>query len=66
MLLDLDSLDSVRAFVAAWEKGKRPLHMLINNAGVFHMGGGRGGGRIVHGGGSQGAALCSWRGALST
>lgn len=39
MLLDLESLDSVRAFVAAWEGGGRPLHMLINNAGVFHMGG---------------------------
>jgi len=47
MLLDLDSLDSVRAFVAEWERSKRPLHVLINNAGVFHMGGegaGSGGG----------------------
>lgn len=39
MLLDLDSLASVRAFVGAWEAGRRPLHLLVNNAGVFHMGG---------------------------
>jgi NAD(P)-dependent dehydrogenase (short-subunit alcohol dehydrogenase family) len=38
-LLDLDSLASVRAFVDAWEASGRPLHILINNAGVFHMGG---------------------------
>lgn len=37
--LDLDSLASVRAFVAAWERSARPLHILVNNAGVFHMGG---------------------------
>lgn len=37
--LDLDSLSSVRAFVDAWEASGRPVHMLINNAGVFHMGG---------------------------
>jgi retinol dehydrogenase-12 len=43
MLLDLDSLESVRAFVAEWEKAKRPLHVLINNAGVFNMGGARAG-----------------------
>ncbi|KIZ02344.1 hypothetical protein MNEG_5614 [Monoraphidium neglectum] len=41
MLLDLNSLESVRAFVAAWEARGRPLHLLINNAGLFHMGAGR-------------------------
>ncbi|KXZ46560.1 hypothetical protein GPECTOR_42g769 [Gonium pectorale] len=38
-LLDLASLDSVRRFVAAWEAEKRPLHILVNNAGVFTIGG---------------------------
>lgn len=38
MLLDLDSLESVRRFVAEWERSGRPLHALINNAGVFFMG----------------------------
>ncbi|KAG2433604.1 hypothetical protein HYH02_012534 [Chlamydomonas schloesseri] len=37
-LLDLASLDSVRAFAAAWEAEGRPLHLLINNAGVFTIG----------------------------
>jgi NAD(P)-dependent dehydrogenase (short-subunit alcohol dehydrogenase family) len=32
--LDLANLDSVRAFVAAWEG---PLHLLINNAGVMAL-----------------------------
>ncbi|GBG00471.1 hypothetical protein Rsub_13152 [Raphidocelis subcapitata] len=38
MQLDLDSLESVRAFVAAWNAAQRPLHLLLNNAGVFNMG----------------------------
>jgi NAD(P)-dependent dehydrogenase (short-subunit alcohol dehydrogenase family) len=38
-LLDLASLESVRAFVGRWEAQRRPLHVLINNAGVFNMGG---------------------------
>lgn len=38
-LLDLASLESVRQFVARWEATKRPLHVLINNAGLFNMGG---------------------------
>ena len=42
MALDLDSLESVRAFAAAWEGAARPLHVLINNAGIFSMGGGAG------------------------
>ncbi|KAG2427117.1 hypothetical protein HXX76_012628 [Chlamydomonas incerta] len=39
-LLDLASLDSVRAFAAAWcaEQPPRPLHLLVNNAGVFTIG----------------------------
>jgi len=38
-LLDLASLDSVRSFVQRWEQQQRPLHILINNAGMFNMGG---------------------------
>uniref|UniRef100_A0A061S982 Forever young oxidoreductase n=2 Tax=Tetraselmis sp. GSL018 TaxID=582737 RepID=A0A061S982_9CHLO len=38
MQLDLASLDSVRAFCDRWEKSQRPLHILVNNAGVFAMG----------------------------
>lgn len=38
-LLDLSSLDSVRSFVERWEQQQRPLHVLINNAGMFNMGG---------------------------
>eukprot|EP00198_Chlamydomonas_reinhardtii_P007989 XP_001697326.1 predicted protein [Chlamydomonas reinhardtii] len=40
-LLDLASLDSVRAFAAAWQQQdpQRPLHLLVNNAGVFTIGG---------------------------
>ena len=38
-LLDLASLDSVRAFAAAWQRQRRPLHILVNNAGIFTMGG---------------------------
>ena len=34
-ILDLASLASVREFAAAEIAGKRPLHVLINNAGVF-------------------------------
>ncbi|PNW76900.1 hypothetical protein CHLRE_11g480650v5 [Chlamydomonas reinhardtii] len=39
-LLDLASLDSVRAFAAAWQQQdpQRPLHLLVNNAGVFTIG----------------------------
>lgn len=38
-LLDLASLESVRAFVQRWEQQRRPLHCLICNAGMFNMGG---------------------------
>lgn len=38
-VLDLSSLDSVKRFVASWDKKQRPLHILINNAGVFQLGG---------------------------
>jgi len=34
MKLDLGSLDSVREFVAEFEKRQLPLHVLINNAGI--------------------------------
>eukprot|EP00877_Chromochloris_zofingiensis_P011833 jgi/Chrzof1/6903/Cz02g02220.t1 len=37
-VLDLSSLDSVKRFVASWDKKQRPLHILINNAGVFQLG----------------------------
>ena len=38
-MLDLASLDSVRTFAAAWQRERRPLHILVNNAGIFSMGG---------------------------
>jgi hypothetical protein len=38
-LLDLASLASVKDFVLRWEQQRRPLHILINNAGMFNMGG---------------------------
>lgn len=44
-LLDLASLASVKAFVQRWEQQQRPLHILINNAGMFNMGGEAAGGR---------------------
>ena len=39
MHLDLDSLASVRAFADAFLATGRPLHCLLNNAGVFDMSG---------------------------
>ena len=39
MHLDLDSLDSVRAFCEEFNALGEPLHCLINNAGVFDMSG---------------------------
>ena len=39
MHLDLDSLRSVRAFAEAFLATDRPLHCLLNNAGVFDMSG---------------------------
>ena len=39
MHLDLDSLDSVRAFAHALNARGEPVHCLINNAGVFDMSG---------------------------
>ncbi|CAN6463456.1 unnamed protein product [Victoria cruziana] len=38
MELDLLSLDSVRRFAAAWNARSGPLHVLINNAGIFSIG----------------------------
>jgi NAD(P)-dependent dehydrogenase (short-subunit alcohol dehydrogenase family) len=35
--LDLLSLDSVWKFGEAWETQKIPLHVVINNAGIFCM-----------------------------
>ena len=37
--LDVADLDSVRAFLDSW--GDLPLHILVNNAGVFNMGSSR-------------------------
>ncbi len=39
MELDLNSLQSVRNFAATWKRKKenRPIHILINNAGIFSM-----------------------------
>ena len=39
MHLDLDSLDSVRAFASSFLAKDEPLHCLLNNAGVFDMSG---------------------------
>jgi len=39
MNLDLASLRSVRAFADSWRRRKAPLHVLVNNAGIFSMGG---------------------------
>lgn len=36
MLLDVSSLQSVRSFAQHWNQ--RPLHGLINNAGIFDVG----------------------------
>ena len=39
MELDLLSLDSVVKFADAWNARMVPLHVLINNAGIFAIGG---------------------------
>ena len=39
-LLDVASQASVRAFARRWTDARRPLHVLVNNAGVFCFGGG--------------------------
>ena len=39
MELDLISLDSVAKFADAWNARMAPLHVLINNAGIFSIGG---------------------------
>jgi NAD(P)-dependent dehydrogenase (short-subunit alcohol dehydrogenase family) len=39
MELDLLSLDSVVKFADAWNARMAPLHVLINNAGIFAIGG---------------------------
>lgn len=39
MDLDLLSLDSVVRFAEAWNARSGPLHVLINNAGIFSIGG---------------------------
>lgn len=31
--LDVSSVQSVRAFAAAWDASGKPLHILVNNAG---------------------------------
>ena len=35
--LDLASLTSVRAFATSWKQTSRPIHVLVNNAGIFSM-----------------------------
>ena len=39
MELDLLSLDSVARFAESWNSRSGPLHVLINNAGIFSIGG---------------------------
>ena len=38
-LLDVACLASIRKFALSWQAQKRPLHILVNNAGIFTMGG---------------------------
>lgn len=38
-LLDVASQASVRSFAARWTTAGRPLHVLINNAGIFSFSG---------------------------
>ncbi|KAL3153626.1 hypothetical protein ABBQ32_013231 [Trebouxia sp. C0010 RCD-2024] len=42
MLLDVSCLQSVRSFVQHWKQQQRPLHGLINNAGIFDIGSSQG------------------------
>ena len=37
MELDLLCLSSVRQFAVEWENLSKPLHILINNAGILRM-----------------------------
>ena len=37
--LDVSCLSSVWHFIDEWGSSMRPLHVLINNAGIFNMGG---------------------------
>ena len=37
MLLDIASLQSIRDFAQQWTRRQKPLHCLINNAGVFFI-----------------------------
>lgn len=39
MELDLLSLDSIVRFAEAWNSRNAPLHVLLNNAGIFSIGG---------------------------
>lgn len=39
MEMDLASLSSVRRFAVEWDQQLKPLHILINNAGILLMGG---------------------------
>lgn len=39
MELDLLSLESIVRFAEAWNARNAPLHVLINNAGIFSIGG---------------------------
>jgi NAD(P)-dependent dehydrogenase (short-subunit alcohol dehydrogenase family) len=38
-LLDLSSMAGIRTFAEEWKLRGGPVHVLINNAGVFNMGG---------------------------
>ena len=37
MKLDLSSFKSVKGFTVAFKEKNIPLHILINNAGIFHV-----------------------------
>ncbi len=38
-ILDVSDFESVKRFAANWERSGRPVHVLINNAGLYNLGG---------------------------
>lgn len=37
--LDVSDFDSIRDFLGKWHSSAQPVHVLINNAGIFDMAG---------------------------
>ena len=38
-VLDVSDLKAVKEFATRWRQAQRPLHVLINNAGILQLGG---------------------------